>query len=610
MKKVVKFNKMILVTIVTVCMFAGLYFGRLQVHAVENVQTGVAVTGVQLRADVASGSCYLVINTDEYSEVEPGTPVTNIYKYADLLTRVTLYTSKDDTTGIQASEICNWGGWVMNLWGSSGVMFPIPVSTYEEAYNGSTVYSVKIEEGTVLPCGDKDLVVAEKVHLINSGYGEEDSRYWAVSWAKYKRDVRYDMEFTGIQIRADLNAGIQFLVLQSADYKTISPGMLAPLVKNYRQLLSDIIIYTSPEDTKGVKASSVCEESNWEMNKWLSEGLMLPIKGSAFDKYNGSTVYKIEIAKGAVLPCETYDLEVKEKTVYYNSSYGKEDAVDWAIDWSYTPSEVESMGNCSPVNISNRYDDGLDTRWLILTMDESFDRADVSSWIEQLNFLDYVEYYNTEDLEADSIKLRDIYGGVVSLHPYGSAEELYITIDQGHSGVEMYAVRILDGCQVPYFVNGEYGYKTVEGNHVFVNANWGKSGDIFGMYDAEGNAITYEQESTEWIASREISFTVEGLEGQTYPAQLFALGETILTSDFAVEGYDVELTSADGKRCIGGYIVEEDSKELFITYKEAAAETEDNNLLYIVVGVAGILVLLILIVTVLTIRRKKVVTAS
>lgn len=143
-KKASKLNQRLLVVLAVAFTFVGLYFGSLQVDATESSQVETTVTGVQLRADVDAKLYFLVINTNEHAEVAPGTAVSNVQKYAKLLSQITLYTSKSDKVGISAAKVCDSSGWLINLWGSSGIMFPISESTYESTYNGSTVYAIKV----------------------------------------------------------------------------------------------------------------------------------------------------------------------------------------------------------------------------------------------------------------------------------------------------------------------------------------------------------------------------------------------------------------------------------------------------------------------------------
>ncbi len=605
--KVNELNKKILILLAGVCMLLGLSFNSLQAQAAESTQE-VAVTGVQLRGDQATRQYFLVINTNEHAEVTTETAVSNTEKYAKLLSQITLYRAKNDTVGISAAEICETSGWIMNKWMSGGLMIPMEPSTYE-SFNGSSVYGIKIEKGAVLPCGDKDLVVMETVHYINLEFDILENKFGAFAWAKQKEDIIYDMEFTGVQMRADVNLEMYFLVLQASDYASVTPATKVANVKAYTDLLSKITLYTSPEDTTGIKASELCETDNWEMNTWGSEGLMIRMKASAYEKYNGTTVYKMIIEKDAIVPCETHDLKVQERTVYVNSGYGKEETRNSAFWWSFVPDTLKNHGTCSLSDMNNRADDSADTRWLFLFFAENFEATtDVSGWIEQLNILDYIEFYDTEDLDKDPIPLRDVYTGVVTIKQFSQSNAMTLTIDDKYSGANMYVLNVKDGCQIPFIINGEYGYKVVEGGKTFINARWGETGDIFGVYDEKGNARTYENWGVWWTAVRKVSFTVKGIEDKTFPTRILAVGDAIEADEFAVDGYDLEITTADGERCMGGYIVRDKNDELILTYTKSTATSETKGIepIFLVAGIAGVLVITGVIVTVVMNKKKKV----
>ena len=64
--------------------------------------------------------------------------------------------------------------------------------------------------------------------------------------------------------------------------------------------------------------------------------------------------------------------------------------------------------------------------------------------------------------------------------------------------------------------------------------------------------------------------------GWEYNEKLYAAGDIIDLKDFAVEGYDVALTTGDGERCIGGYIVPDKDVELILTYTLAQEEKKSG----------------------------------
>lgn len=527
----------------------------------------VAITGVQLRADPASDLYYLVLLTNEHAQVSVGLTVSNPDYYAELLSQVMIYMSETDKTGISAADVCEMDGWVLNRWGSGGLMLPITAENYER-YNGTTVYKVSVKAGAILPCGNAELTVIEDVAYTNDGYGEEASKYEAFIWSVYLGDISTVVaELTGVQLRAAPESGIYYFVITSEQYADIPFGESVPSLPRYNELLSKVRLYTSEEDEVGVLAAEICNSSNWVMNLWDSHGVMFPMTAENYEKYNGTTVYKIVIEGNTVIPCYGVDLWVDADSVYLNTTYGNEEMKNSGFYWSYIPSKIVNFGECTLTDINNRSNDLTDTRWLFLFFTETFEaRQDVSGWIKQLNTLDYIELYPTDDLTQSPISLRDVYRGNTIIKQFDQNTAMTFTIEDEYSGANMYMLVVKAGCQIPYIKNGEYGYRVVTSGKSFINDKYGETGDIFGLYDEMGMPRTYENWGIWWTAASRVSFQVKGLDNVSYPTLILPAGDVIDLRDYAVEGYKVSLSTAEGDRCIGGYIVPDEGAQLVLTY--------------------------------------------
>ena len=527
----------------------------------------VAITGVQLRADPASDLYYLVLLTNEHAQVSVGLTVSNPDYYAELLSQVMIYMSETDKTGISAADVCEMDGWVLNRWGSGGLMLPITAENYER-YNGTTVYKVSVKAGAILPCGNAELTVMEDAAYTNNGYGEESSKYEAFAWSIYLgENLTVVAELTGVQLRAAPESGIYYFVITSEQYAGVPFGESVPSLPRYNELLSKVRLYTSEEDEVGVLAAEICNSSNWVMNLWDSHGVMFPMTAENYEKYNGTTVYKIVIEGNTVIPCYGVDLWVDADSVYLNTTYGNEEMKNSGFYWSYIPSKIVNFGECTLTGINNRSNDLTDTRWLFLFFTETFEaRQDVSGWIKQLNTLDYIEFYPTDDLTQPPISLRDVYRGNTIIKQFDQNTAMTFTIEDEYSGANMYMLVVKAGCQIPYIKNGEYGYRVVTSGKSFINDKYGETGDIFGLYDEMGMPRTYENWGIWWTAASRVSFQVKGLDNVSYPTLILPAGDVIDLRDYAVEGYKVSLSTAEGDRCIGGYIVPDEGAQLVLTY--------------------------------------------
>ena len=530
----------------------------------------VEIMGVQLRGNVEAGAFYFVILTEQYAALSSSTPVSNPESYPDLLAGITFYMSDSDEVGVSAAEICSNKDWLMNHWISQGLMFPISAEDYE-TYNGASVYKVSIDKDLMLPYVNSNLKVAEAVTYLNNGYGFDEYKIESFSWSK---DVTgsgaipmQSMNITGVQLRAEPSSDVYYFVVTADNYIGVEFGAWVAQTGRFPDLLSKIRLYTSEEDEVGVSAADICSKTGWLMNRWDSHGVMFPMTAENYELYNGATVYKVSIEGNTVFPGYGCNLVLYEDRTYRNSTYGKEESKDSGYYWSEMPSEIYDFGTCTMTDMNNRSSTVEDVRWLFLFFVETFDTMqDVSGWLEQLNTLDYIEFYTSQDLTQTPISLRDVYTGNTIVKQFSQNTAITFTIESEYSGANMYMLRVKSGCQIPYVINGKCGYRVVEEGKSFVNDEYGKTGEIFGLYDEMGMPRTYENWGIWWTSVSRVSFQVKGLENVSYPMLILAAGDVIELKDYAVEGYKVSLTTAEGDRCIGGYIVPKKDSELVLTY--------------------------------------------
>ncbi len=284
--------------------------------------TETTIKGVQLRADVSGNLYYLVLVLSEYSSVVADTTVNNPTDYMDLLAKIYFYMSPSDDEGVSAADICLTSGWTMNRWASGGLMIAMDAENYEK-YSGSSVCKVMISDGAILPyTSESDLTTMSPIVFRNENYGNEENKYGSFSWSQ--STILYDTttKITGVQLRAEVASGSYYLVLQTNEYAKLEGEVAVGYPTDYVDLLSKITFYTSAEDTMGVSAADLCLTSGWTMNKWGSGGLMIMMSAENYEKYNGSSVYKITIEEGAIMPCADCNLVVKKSVSYSNDNYG------------------------------------------------------------------------------------------------------------------------------------------------------------------------------------------------------------------------------------------------------------------------------------------------
>ena len=292
------------------------------------------ITGVQLRADVGSNSYYLVLITSEYASVMADTAVSNPADYADLLTKIRFYMSMSDDEGVSVADICLTSGWTMNKWGSGGLMIAMNAENYEK-YSGSSVYKIMVSDGAILPyTNESDLATTTPIVFKNDSYGNDENKYGSYWWSQSTILYKTTTKITGVQLRAEVASGSYYLVLQTNEYAKLEGEVAVGYPTDYVDLLSKITLYTSEDDTVGVSAADICVTSGWTMNKWSSFGLMIAMSADGYEMYSGSSVFKITIEAGAVMPHPECNLVVKKTVSYSNDNYGNSDVKYGSFAWS------------------------------------------------------------------------------------------------------------------------------------------------------------------------------------------------------------------------------------------------------------------------------------
>ncbi len=216
-----KITIMLLGCLMAICAFFGIGIIRndTQKALAETTATKTSVSGIQLRADVGSSQYYLVLNANEYTSVVAGTVVSNPANYADLLSNITFYASAEDE-GVSAKTLCNTDRWVINQWGSGGLMISMSAENYE-TYSGSSVYKVVINAGAVMPyTATQDLSVSKTTEFINQNYGNVDAKYGSFVWTAIAANDYIDTSVTVFGDPGSENKDLLWFTLSTHDYTT------------------------------------------------------------------------------------------------------------------------------------------------------------------------------------------------------------------------------------------------------------------------------------------------------------------------------------------------------------------------------------------------------
>ena len=557
------------------------------------------VTGVQVRSAGAwaTGGTenFIVLQSPIYTSAVTGTITSANY---NTLSKIKVYLSEDDTQGTALSDLIGtW--WEYSYWGTNALFLAYNDPADYGIYNGATIYRITIEAGCELPCGADVYVTTEDTTFTNLDHGNEECINEAVSW---NNGEFAETAVTGVQVRSN-GAGTteDFIILLNDNFKNQSGN--ADSSRNTRE---KVRIYMSPEDTEGIYLTDVCG-TWWPINYWGSGGLCLAVNN--YDEYNGATIYKITIEAGCELPCGNTVYRTTEDVTFTNLGYGDESNKNSAFNWWDESVVLQDFGSCDITNMQNRADllDEINgQRWLLLSFDLEFQLTeDAASWVPKLNMLDYIYVYLSDDLSQEPVSLREMYNNHVDLRTFGEAALLGIRVknQEQYYGPNMYMIEIRPGCQFPCTRNGVPGYVTVENGKSFINNEYGRTGEIFGMYDENGDARLYEIWSVSWSSVRKVTFIVEGIEGLEFSPITVAVGDFIREADYAVEGYSVQITDDEGNIGVQGYFVPDRDLTLTLRYTRLPQESDLPLILGLCAG--GIVLAAAAVATVLIVRKKR-----
>ena len=288
---------MLLGCLMAICAFFGIGIIRndTQKALAETSATKTSVSGIQLRADVGSSQYYLVLNAIEYTSVAAGTVVSNPANYADLLSNITFYASAEDE-GVSAKTLCNTDHWVINQWGSGGLMISMSAENYE-TYSGSSVYKVVLNEGAIMPyTATQDVRVSKTTEFINQNYGNEDAKYGSFVWTAIAANDYIDTSVTAFGDPGSENKDSLWFTLSTHDYTTFN-NPVAPVQLSALNWGSKIKI------TIGGVEKTLAEYniSSATLYKWARAGAPIAL-GTSIADY--TTIESITIEAGCEFPSQ------------------------------------------------------------------------------------------------------------------------------------------------------------------------------------------------------------------------------------------------------------------------------------------------------------------
>ena len=565
---------------------------------IKKVTQNITLKGVQMRGLENGWYQYLVLQSNAYD----GLAATdgNFTSTYTTLDKIRIYSDENDTVGKTLSELRvqhierNFGNWTSGLF--------VNFAEYDSTLGGHQVYKVVIEQGCELlgNLGEDEatvFVVDKKYELYNQSYGYGKDKISAMSWTDSKPlSVEYvDSSVSGIQARGwSDNGWYQFLVIRSDAFTGFAKAV--ETVDFWKSHISEdkIKIYTKNASGALVGVTLAELTVNHIGSNFWDTGSYINLAEYA-DKYNGATIYKVEIFEGCLIPVGVKNnklvvLRVDNDYTLFNNSFGDETKKFENYDWSdyEMPDEISAMGTAKIDTVTNQFGDN---RYLIIRLNESFDARINATFFETKkysNVLDKILIYSGNDLTGTPVTLRSIWTGEITLRQYGSPADIGFSIknEAMWNGSNMFAVKILAGCEIPFVKGGVFGNKIVEKELTFLNMYYGLSGDIPGSFDSEYQTPRkYENFAVEWRKAAIIEYKVEGLEDVAYEKECRISGLPIDASIFEKDGYDLTITDDLGYTYYGEIVVPD--KDAVITLKYTVKQNADDDAEAIENGCSG-----------------------
>lgn len=423
----------------------------------------ITLNGVQLRGEKTNSRYrFLTILSSAYKDYDQGYESVDLLGYD--LDKIKIYLSKDGE-GIPLTSLA--GRFVQNIWVAHGLF--ISLNEYDEKYNGSSVYKITIEEGLTIPAfkngGITKFIISENYTFYNLSYGVEEKKYEAFNFTTVENK---DVGVNTVHLRGEISdPNYRFLFIKMDSYKGLDEGYSSPDLMGYN--LDKIKIYLS-RDGEGIPLTSIA--AKFHQNIWTDYGIFI-LLNEYEEKYNGSTIYKVTIEEGLVLPAvsngQIANYTINESYTFYNSSYGVEEDKYSALRFSTIESRDVTVNT---VHLRGEPTDP-NYRFLFIKMndykglDEGYSSPDLMGYN-----LDKIKIYLSK--EGEGVPLTSIavkfhqniwtdYGVFILLNEY---EEKY-------NGSTVYKVTIEKGLTLPAASDGEVANYVVSDDYTFYNTNYG-----------------------------------------------------------------------------------------------------------------------------------------
>ena len=445
--------------------------------AIEEEVEGV-ISGVQVRSTYNTGGHnenYIVIQDETIEATYPAETTSWISQYT-APNKIKIYLSDEDEGTYLADIIANDIPWNINRWSCGGVMFPLSDETFNNTYNGASIYKIEILEGCTYP-NNKSQKVINNQHLefVNLNWGDyEHHKYEAFEWADDSGYERSEEKLTifRAEVRGNVDSHEYYIDLGCELYLSEPETYFINLGKHINAY-SKIIVYTSENDGKPL--SEVTSMRSGVVNKWTSQGFMFDLSETNFDLYNGTTIHHIDVLEGCELIYQNKICEVLEPMTFTNSRYGdptaKYECIQLLPPFAPVPPLDEPIGL---VGAQVRADVNEPSFYIDLVSEAYIGLGEmVYPNIESLNCFDHVKIYLSENGSpinlGDVTSLRSAYQNKWT-NPNYFMFDLTESDFETYNGTTIYMIEVLKDCEL--YVDGALAL--VDRTYRFVNSDYGK----------------------------------------------------------------------------------------------------------------------------------------
>mgnify|MGYP005751785975 FL=1 len=529
----------------------------------------ISLDGVQLRglADLPDNSWYhyFVVTSAAFSGMAANEDNVEITTFATTLDKIKLYTV--DSNGQLATKTLAELGvnhTERNKWGANGLFFAFDM--FKNGYDGTTVYKVTIEKDCTLVADKgivfKKFVVDKDYTFYNSSYGNADSKFGALTWTTTPT-IPYGTEETeialdGVQLRGipGDDSWYHYFVMLSDAYNNVAATENVANALTYSDL-SGVKLYTVSDGQLVCKTLAELNANHVEINKWGAVGAFVAF-GDYKNGYDGTTVYKVEVAKGTKILAtvgETAKVFVVDKDyTFYNSSYGNADNKFGALSWTTTPTiayrtddnkveatiGLEDWGETGFVQFRTN---GTEKYFAILS--SVFQDLDTTTIANFASNFDKVVFYTVSNGQLVAHKMSDLGVNELKLKYWGCPAAFFsmASVDDVF-GCKTYKVVIESGLEIvgQTVVNAD-GTATrtiykVANDYTLYNKGWATDGDATVEQNNWTTAPTLAYKSEETTISLD-GVQLRGLDGDlaTDPWYHYLV---LLSSAYDQLGADIE----------------------------------------------------------------------